>query len=372
MLRIYLFGQPEVILDEKPLTIVRKKSRALLYYLAAQRATVPRTRLQTIFWPDASQSSAQQLLRTSLYGLRQELGDALFSERDQIGLALDCWVDTRIFEEMVNPGEPELEKLVEGVSLYRAEFLADFFLPDSNSFEDWANTERERYRRLAIRGFSRLGRLLEDAEDYTTALDSFDKALEIDPLQEDLQREAIRLAYLKGDRPDAIQRYDSLRRMLDEELGVPPMLETRSLYDSILSDTLKEVGQAKKKPRTVPTEASRGRASADVLPFIGRSEELRLINELVNSRKLAFIEGEPGIGKTRLVEEYLQSTGSLLLQATAHEMEQHLPYQPIIDAFRNLVRQPGWSEVSADLEILPVWRREAARLFPEVDPGAAV
>ena len=50
----------------------------------------------------------------------------------------------------------------------------------------------------------------------------------MNPLQEDLQRESIRLLYLAGDRPGAIRRYDDLRRLLDEEMGVPPMLETRS------------------------------------------------------------------------------------------------------------------------------------------------
>lgn len=372
MLRIFLFGPPEVTRNHQPVVIPRKKSRALLYYLAAQKSTIPRTRLQTIFWPDASQVSAQQLLRTSLYGLRQELGDALISERDQVGLSENCWVDVRKFEEKVNAAGAELGELAEGVSLYRGEFLEDFSLPDSNLFEEWANIERERYRRLVVRTYAGLGDLYEQVGDYAAALDALDKALEIDPLQEDLQREAIRMAYLKGDRPDAIQRYDALRRMLDRELGVPPMLETRNLYDSILSDTLKKESRPARKPRTTAIASTQARSSSDILPFTGRSEEFRQLNELLNSGRLALIEGEPGVGKTRLAEELLQSSGAAVLRGTAHEMERHLPYQPVIEAFRNFVRSHDWPEISESLELLPVWRREAARIVPEIDPGAAL
>ena len=40
---------------------------------------------------------------------------------------------------------------------------------------------------------------------------------------------ALRLHYLAGDRTGAIRRYEALRKLLDEEMGVPPMAETRAL-----------------------------------------------------------------------------------------------------------------------------------------------
>ena len=96
--------------------------------------------------------------------------------------------------------------------------------------------QRERYRRLAIRGLAALSRAYEAKGDLAAALDAIDRALASDPLQEDLQRAALRLHYLSGDRAGAIRRYEALRKLLDEEMGVPPMAETRELYDAIIKD----------------------------------------------------------------------------------------------------------------------------------------
>ena len=80
MLKLYLFGSPQVILDEQALKIVRRKSRALLYYLAAQERPANREKLLEIFWPDLPRAEAQQTLRTNLYALRKALGEWLVAD----------------------------------------------------------------------------------------------------------------------------------------------------------------------------------------------------------------------------------------------------------------------------------------------------
>jgi DNA-binding SARP family transcriptional activator len=66
--------------------------------------------------------------------------------------------------------------------------------------------EREYYRRLAVQGLAALSAAYEGEGDYASALASLERALAFNPLQEDLQRESIRLITLAGDRPGAIQR----------------------------------------------------------------------------------------------------------------------------------------------------------------------
>jgi hypothetical protein len=60
MLTIRLLGTPLVLLDDKPLTITRKKSRALVYYLAAHDNPSTREQILAVFWPDSDRASAQQ------------------------------------------------------------------------------------------------------------------------------------------------------------------------------------------------------------------------------------------------------------------------------------------------------------------------
>ena len=77
MLAIRLLGPPEVLSGGKPVTLARRKSRAVLYYLAAHPQPVARRYLLGLIWPDHNPSTARHNLRTTLYNLRQTLGDHL-------------------------------------------------------------------------------------------------------------------------------------------------------------------------------------------------------------------------------------------------------------------------------------------------------
>src|SRR5215510_14858861 len=105
MLSVALFGPPRMALDGRPLTITRRRSRALLYYLAAQDAPVSRERLLALFWPDHDRAAAQQILRTNLHGLRKNLGAWLLAEDDALALAPGSDVDARRFVARL-AGEP--------------------------------------------------------------------------------------------------------------------------------------------------------------------------------------------------------------------------------------------------------------------------
>jgi class 3 adenylate cyclase/tetratricopeptide (TPR) repeat protein len=80
--------------------------------------------------------------------------------------------------------------------------------------------------------------------------------------------------------------------------------------------------------------------------FVGRRDEidqLRAALELTLSGKttLAFIAGEPGIGKTRLAQEfavYAELRGAQVLTGRSYEGEATVPYRPFVEALRQYVR----------------------------------
>jgi hypothetical protein len=59
--------------------------------------------------------------------------------------------------------------------------------------------------------------------------------------------------------------------------------------------------------------------TSEALPFAGRTAELRALREWAarTVRPLALIEGEPGIGKTRLAEEFIRESKLLPLVSAA-------------------------------------------------------
>ena len=382
MLSILLLGPPKILRDGVPVDLPRRRSRALVYYLAVQPGAVGREQTMTLLWPDHERQAAQQLLRTTLHTVRKALGPALISGKDHLAIAADVEVDARALFAVQSSSD--LTTLAAALDGYRGDLLAGFTLTDSDSFDEWLAAERTRIRLLVVRGLARLSHLHESGGDYLAALDAMIRALAFDPLQEDLQRTAMRLHYLSGDRVGAIRRYEGLRDLLDTEMGVPPMAETRALYDAVIKD---EVRGMKDAIVTTTLDAIQLHPSSLILhpssfilhpssfilhpsslPFTGRTAEQERLFAAVDSGQLALIEGEPGIGKTRLAEEFLTRRGGLILVGEARELEQSLPYQPVMMALRGMITRPDWPALRERLVLDPLWLREVARLLPELLP----
>jgi DNA-binding SARP family transcriptional activator len=373
-MHVSLLGSPLLLIDLRPVETLRRKNRALVYYLAAHGEPLTRDQVLALFWPDTPRPAAQQILRSMLYDLRRSLPPgALSVEEDRLALAADIQVDAQRFRQILRSASPSLDDLASALALYRGDFLDGFTLVDNPAFDDWANVERENYRSLAIHGWTTLSRRYEEDLRLQEALNALTHAIALDPLQEELQRTCLRLQVQLGDRAGAIRRYEALCKLLDAELGMPPMPETRALYDAIVTDQLPRLeGKTAKTPErefaSLPSTPA-----APLFTFTGRDNELRTLHTQSSSGKMILVEGVPGMGKTRLVDEFLRTWQSsarppvLVLCGAAHELEQGLPYQPIADALRGLLSIPDWPSVAANLGLAPVWQAEITRLLPDLN-----
>jgi DNA-binding SARP family transcriptional activator len=106
MLTVLLLGAPQVILDGQPLDSLRRKNRALLYYLASRDEPLTRDEALAFFWPDHPRPAAQRALRTMLSELRRHLGPALLAEAETLALSADAVVDARRFEAGLSARAP--------------------------------------------------------------------------------------------------------------------------------------------------------------------------------------------------------------------------------------------------------------------------
>jgi DNA-binding SARP family transcriptional activator len=73
-----------------------------------------------------------------------------------------------------------------------------------------------------------------NADDPGNALVYARRAIQMDPLREDLYQVALRCQIAAGQRSGAIDTYLQCRSKLSEDLGLDPSVETRALYDQIL------------------------------------------------------------------------------------------------------------------------------------------
>jgi ATP/maltotriose-dependent transcriptional regulator MalT len=111
--------------------------------------------------------------------------------------------------------------------------------------------------------------------------------------------------------------------------------------------------------------------------FVGRSVELAeleaaLADAAAERPSLAFVAGDSGVGKTRLISELAtraRSSGARVLSGDCVELgEGELPYAPVVAALRALAR--ARDPVLDDLP--PRVQVELATLIPELGPAAAV
>lgn len=349
---VILLGSPQVRRDGAPVAFDTRKALALLAHLALADRARPRDVLAELLWPEHDAEHARGALRRTLSTLRGVVGaDAIEATRERVALvrgpALEIDVDR--FRALAAAGALE-----EAVGVFRGEFLEGFGLRDSPAFEDWQRGAADALRRDLA---TVLGRLVETTGSLIHAA----RWLELDPLHEPAHRALIRLYAAGGDRAAALAQYRECVRVLTRELGVPPLEETTRLYEAISEGTAE-------MPGPPPPDAPVARQ----VPLVGRDADRAALIELHRSAgadgRVALIEGEAGIGKTRLAEELAATArerGAAVLAGRAYEEESALAYGPLVEALRGRLREDdGWLATLPERTVT-----EAARLLPELGPA---
>src|SRR3989441_6992445 len=327
-LQLSLLGEPIVKHGEHTLTFSTRKALALLVYLAVEGGTHTRKTLSESFWPELDAEHGRAALRATLVELRKLLerchgpGERahMLVERDTLGfdqgspLVLDlrlvesaCKQVGRGVEPLADqPREALLAQLEQATRLARGPFLASFTLRDSQFFDDWTRQHREYWHLRVHQLFDALSMLYERAGDGERAIDIVTRWLGFDPLNEEGYRRLMRLRFSLGDRAGALRAYANCRAVLAGELQVEPEPETVALAKRIRHTA------PVRSPQSQPPHTSPGQPPANLLdgPFLGRSAEFGTLIKCyqrvhAGQPQLVLLEGETGIGKTRLATEFV-------------------------------------------------------------------
>lgn len=239
-LRVYLLGPAWVEWQGEPLSIGRRQTRALLYCLAAKGHPVAREEICFGFWPDRPDSQAHRQLSHLISHLRAALPDPelIESVNDTIELNWNrVWCDAWSLRVACASLEPEnAAQLEQATRYYRGSFLSGFSLPAAPEFELWVSEQRTLHERLYLDALRVLLRAETARMEYDRAIKYARLYLHVDEMAEDIHRELMVLHVMSGDRPAAIQQYKRCVAVLQRELGVEPLPETRAIYRAILQN----------------------------------------------------------------------------------------------------------------------------------------
>jgi DNA-binding SARP family transcriptional activator len=358
-----------------------KRTRALLAYLATTGRAHARSHLCDLLWDGPDDPRAE--LRWSMTKLRPVVDaiDApavLEADREQVGLRSDAFaIDLAPLRLLVGGRLEAIEDhaLETSVTALEGEFLAGLELPGCHRFHQWCMAERETWSRLRLGLLAELVRRLADRPER--ALPHARTWVGVDPYGEPAHAALLRCLLSLGRPRDAQAHARQVEASFARELGVAPTGVLREALREVERDLHRRPAAA--LPPTpagpipqasAPTNdtAFDGR-SATKVPFVGREKECLAIARATQSlqspqqRPLLLFLGEPGIGKTRLIDLFAEratQAGARVLRARCFEAEMSRPYGAWIDALRDA---PG--------DVLPEpLRAELAPLRPLADVSA--
>lgn len=223
------------------------RTRALFMFLLGHRDhMVHREAICAALWPGLSDRQARAALSKALWRLRSSL-DAnstpeeatVLSQADcLIGLRADridadCWrladaVSALEFKDDDELTIDEAQVLAEAVRDCQGTFCVGLF-------DDWCDAYREHYGQLVLDAMGRLVGYHQIRSNWAMAVSWGRRAVQIDPLREDLHLAIMSGYRAMGNRASAIRQYRNCEQILASEMQVVPSDELRALYRQLAS-----------------------------------------------------------------------------------------------------------------------------------------
>ena len=324
-------GPLEVVADQRPLGLGRRKQRAVLAILLVHaNRVVSLDRMVDELWREEPPPQAIGSLQAYVSHLRRLLEPGrsartppalLLSQPPGYRLAVaPDDLDAARFEALVAEGRELLEAgehesgaaaLVQGLALWRGPVLADF--PDA----PFAQAERARLEELRLVAQEDRAHAELALGRHATLVTELEQWVAAHPFREGLHRLRMLALYRSGRQGEALQAYRAARTALRAELGIDPSPELRELEGDILRQSPEldwTPARAPSRRRPVDLRGPSAPHADGVADLVGRERQLAaldaaLAGAVAGHGGLVLIAGEPGIGKTRLAEDTARRAG---------------------------------------------------------------
>lgn len=356
LLRISLFGEFSIWIGQQAIPLATPSYQSLLAYLVVHGEQAhTRQHLAFLIWPESTEKQARTNLRKAIHVVRRTL--PAVDSYLQVNRHTVCWhpvgpvaVDVAEFQaaarevQQIEKGPGGIGARERLVSAYHGDFLPGLF-------DNWILAQREQWRAQYLAALEDLVTASEAQREYTVAIRHAQRLLRADPLHETTYRHLMRLYSLAGNTAGALQVYHTCVTRLEQDLGVLPSAATRRVFESLLQ---------RKEPLEI--------RSARRLPLVGRESAWQTLQQAWRQARAGqpmavFVQGEAGIGKTRLAEEMLDwadRQGIAVLAATCYRAEQQLAYAAVARWLRGEAMQAQFERSAMRL------KAEISRLLPEL------
>ncbi len=328
MLVAKLFGPPCFFYRDREVLFPSRKVLALFCYLLVE-GRVSREKAAGLLWSERNEEAAHKNLRNALYLLKKTLPDGLvLSDRQWISLTSGDKIET------------DLEKLdsIEAMSVEQCmdfvhPFLEGLYVKDCPVYEDWLQQTRYICEERAAGALKKKVEGLYEKGFYEDGMMLMQAYYARNRLDEDACR-LLMIALGRQRKENKVREiFHDLKRRLKKELGTVP----GDLVTGVYEDLVNGCGFSSQKARF--EEGLRGICGEDW--FYGRKRELNETASFFEGpsevARCLLVTGEAGVGKSRLVEKYLEDKrDGVILYGRTMEEGRELPLFPFNDLAKNL------------------------------------
>jgi DNA-binding SARP family transcriptional activator len=361
-----ILGPLEVLDDGQALDLGGAKQRSLLAVLLLNaNQVVSSDRLIDALWGEEPPETAAKALQVYVSQLRRVLGkECLETKAPGYRLQVEPnQLDLRVFESLLEEAkeaEPDAAspKLREALALWRGRPLGEF------AYERFAQLEIGRLEELRVACLEE--RIEADLAHgrHHELVGELETLVARHPLRERFRGQLMLALYRAGRQAEALDTYQEARRVSVEELGLEPGRSLRRLEKAILQ-------QDPSLDLIRPTERSAGPAEASRSAFVGREAELEelvagLEDAVAGRGRLFLVQGEPGIGKSRLASELslrARARGAIVVVGRCWEAGGAPAYWPWVQSLRAYIRDSDSLALRAELG---AGAADLAQILPEL------
>jgi DNA-binding SARP family transcriptional activator len=335
---IDLLGGAHIVADSG-VDRLEKKTAALLAYLALEGPT-GRSRVAGLLWPESKEATARNNLAQVVRRLRTNVGVALVEGDATLKLA-DATCDVVELLRLVQNGD------FAAAIAYEGELLEGYDFDSCPELEEWLRGVRSRVRRAFTKAAESEIDRLQAAHQLDDAIAVAERLLAADPLIENSHLRVARLWLARGDAAAAMRAYDHCKKTLARELAMKPSPAMVEVHRAILAG----------KPQARPA-ASALPASVLRPKWVGRAKEWGFLERAHSARRIVMIDGEPGVGKSRLIRDYAQEkSASIFIEGRVGDGD--VPFSTLARSLRQLFASKRF--------VIDGWAKsELARVVPEL------